>query len=363
MKIKEVKAKVVFDSRGERTIEVSVNGLKTSAPSGKSKGRHEKPAFRTSPAEEKIFINSLKIKDLPKIKKFDDLKKIEKAVKNKIGANTLFSLEASILKALAKEQKKELWQMLGGRKIPKLISNIIGGGAHSRGAKKPDFQEFLVIGSRRKNLKAYLETKKILKAKSVNDENAWRTQLENEEILEIMKFAKLKIGIDAAASQFYKNRKYYYKNPADVMTRNEQIEYIIALIKNYRLYYVEDPLYEEDFRGFAEIKRKTRCILAGDDLTVTNLKRVKRAIAMKSVSGVIIKPNQTGSLLEVKKVIDLCRQKDIKTIMSHRSGETSDDTIADLAVAWGCDFLKIPVAGRERLAKVERLEEIKRRLR
>lgn len=366
MKIKEIKAKTILDSNGERTIEISVNNCRTSAPSGKSRGKHERPAFKTTPAKEAKFIQNLKLEVLPEVNCFEDLEKIEKLVARKIGANTLYAFEASILKAFGKENGKELWQILNplAKKIPKLLSNIIGGGVHSQGKPKPDFQEFLVIGNKKKNVRAYLEAKKLLKANKRDLENAWRTHFTNEQVLEIMKFANLRTGLDAAASQFYKKNKYYYKNAPDVMTRKEQIEYIIELIKNYKIYYMEDPLDEEDFKGFAEILSKTRknAIISGDDLTATNLKRVKRAIEMKSINSIIVKPNQTGSLVEMKKIIDLCKSKGIKIIMSHRSGETIDDTIADLAVGFGCDMIKIPVFGKERLSKVFRLEEIKREI-
>jgi len=158
--------------------------------------------------------------------------------------------------------------------------------------------------------------------------------------------------------QFFKNGKYFYKNIRAERSSKGQIEYIENLARKFNLFYIEDPLDEEDFAGFSELAKKINCLIVGDDLTVTNLERVEKAIEMEAVTGVIIKPNQTGSLLEVKKVIDLCKKAGIKTIMSHRSGETIDDTIADLAFAWQCDFIKIPVIGKEREAKVDRLVKI-----
>ncbi len=366
MKIKGVRARVILDSRGRKTIEVFVNGCKTSAPSGESRGAHETPSYRRGVAGDAEFINKSALANFPEISSFSDLEALEKLIAKEVGANTLFALEASILKALAKSQTKELWQILNpaGRKVPLLISNIVGGGVHSRRTPKPDFQEFLVVGNKKTNLKAYEEAGRLLGAREKDAEHAWAAPLENEQVLELMKYASLKIGIDAAASQFYKDGHYYYKHKQAVFTRQEQINYMIGLIKNYRLSYVEDPLNEEDFQGFAEILRATsgKCLIVGDDLTATHLGRLKKAIEIKAINGMIVKPNQTGSLLEVKRVIDLCRSAGIKTIMSHRSEETMDSTISDLAVAWGCDYMKIPVAGRERLAKVERLEEIERRL-
>lgn len=365
MKIKEVKAKAVLDSRGEKTIAILVNGCWASAPFGKSIGRHEKPPYKKNPAADIKFINHLlKKSPAPKISSFEELRFIEHILKNKVGANTLFALEASMLKALAKSQGKELFQIIGrGRKIPLLISNTVGGGVHNKSAgRRPDFQEFHVIGTEKQNKKACREMRKLLKAKTRNDESAWETRHANDEVLELMRWAKLKIGVDIAASQFHFNGKYYYKNPGHILTRKEQIEYIIDMIKEYGLDYVEDPLHENDFSGFAEILRAVggKCLIAGDDLTTTNLKRVKKAIKMKSINGLIVKPNQIGSLLEVRKVIELCKKHNVKIIMSHRSGETNDSTIADLAVGFGCDYIKIPVAGKERLAKVKRLRRIER---
>jgi enolase len=382
MKIKRISAKAIFDSRKEKTILVEVNGCKTSAPSGKSTGKYEKKPYFNNLEEDINFINQFKI--IEQIRDFSDLIKIERQLKDKIGANTLFALESSILKALALSQKKELWQILNPKlilkkaKFPRIISNTIGGGAHSVGIKS-DFQEFLVTCNvnpkkaneinRKANENAFqiltnLENRKI----EGNDEGAWQSSLSNKQTLEVVKelqeniFDEIKmhidLGIDVAASQFYKEKKYCYQNPESIKSREEQIKEIINLAKNYNLFYIEDPLEEEDFLGFSEILKKTKCLIVGDDLTVTNFERVSKAIDMKAINAVIIKPNQTGSLIEVKKVIELCKKKKIFTIMSHRSGETLDDTIADLAFAFQCDFIKIPVVGIERAVKVRRLIEI-----
>jgi len=389
MIIKRVEVFIVKDSGNQETIKVVVNGCGTMAPSGKSTGKFEKKPYIHNLREDVEHLRGETVRRLPEINSFDDSEKIEKIFRNKIGANSLFALEASILKALAKENGKELWNFLNpkAKKIPTILSNTIGGGAHSsveKNSTKPEFQEFLVCCDAKK----VSEQKKILQRvhefvgnilkkfgeKNIekNDENAWKTSLSNGAVLEILKemriiFAKrkikLNIGLDVAASQFYKSGKYEYKNGEKFLSRKEQIEYISWLIKKYNLVYVEDPLDEEDFSGFNELKKKSgRCLVVGDDLTVTNFKRTEKAIKMKSINAMIIKPNQIGSLLEVKRVIELCKKNKIKTIISHRSGETIDNTIADLGVAWECDYIKTPVVGKERVAKVERLEEIEREL-
>lgn len=366
MQIKGVIAREILDSRGEKTIEISIGRQKTSAPAGKSTGKHERISYKSNLAHDINFINKLNFSSLSEIKRFQDLELLEKIVGKEVGANTLFVLEATILKVLAKENKKELWAIVseatGRTKIPLLISNTIGGGVHSSGKKRPDFQEFLVIGKANKNFHAYKEAGAIIKASKTNDEHAWQTPIGNESVLEVMRFAKMRIGIDAAASQFFKEGKYFYKNPQAIKSRGEQIDYIKSIIEDYGIDYLEDPLDEDDFEGFAKLVEfaENKCLIVGDDLTVTNFGRVKKAIAMKAVTGVIIKPNQTGSLVEVKEVVDLCKKNKIKTIMSHRSGETMDDTIADLAVGFGCDYIKIPIVGKERLVKVKRLKHIAR---
>ncbi len=397
MIIKEVKAKIIKDSRRKPTIQVIVITDKgrfiTSAPSGKSTGEHEiKSYVKTFKSDKTLkdklksdirFINEISIEKLNKLnlKKFEDLKKLEKLVSNKIGGNSLFAFESSILKSLAKENNKELWEWLNPNpkvsKFPRLVGNAIGGGLHSKGVNrlKPDFQEFLFIAngdtfaeSVEINNQAYKLAKKLLKARKRNDEGAWETNHNDEEILEIMseirtrlrkKHKRINIGLDVAASSFFKNRKYIYKNPRVEMTENSQVHYIEDLIKKYILFYVEDPLDEEDFSGFKELN-KGDCLIVGDDLTTTNPKRLKRAIKMKSINSIIVKPNQIGSLLKVKEVIELSKKNNIKTIISHRSGETMDDTIADLAVAWETNFIKISIYGKVREAKLRRLIEIER---
>lgn len=382
MKIKEVKARIVLDSRGEKTIEVSVNKEKTIAPSGKSKGKYEKPSYSKSINQDVCFINQLKIKG--NFEDFLDLEIIEEAVLGKIGANSLYALEASILKAIAKEKKKELWRLLNplAKKFPRILSNTIGGGAHANiSGKKTDFQEYLVVCNKDPSIAeivnndAYKEAQTILrnltgKRLKTNDENAWISTLDRT--LEVMKDIQesnfeetgihIDIGLDCAASQLFKNNKYYYKNDKRVLTRKQQIDYLVELAKKYDLFYLEDPLDEEDFKGFSELVKKTKrkVLIVGDDLTTTNLERVKKAIKMNSITGLIVKPNQIGSLLEVKKVIDLCKENNIFTIISHRSGESVDSTIADLGFAWQVDFIKIPVIGKERLSKVNRLIEIEK---
>ena len=168
----------------------------------------------------------------------------------------------------------------------------------------------------------------------------------------------MNIGIDIAASSFYKNNLYRYKK--DKLNKEEQINYINDLIEKYNLLYAEDPLNEKDFSGFSKISKK--CLVVGDDLTVTHIDRLQKAIKNKSINAMIIKPNQNGSLIEVKKIFEICKKNRIKTILSHRSGETLDSAIADYAFAFGADFIKCGIATPYREIKLKRLIEIEKGL-
>ncbi len=380
--IKSVDAKSVFDSRGEKTIEVSVKtnsgNFSASAPNGKSKGKHEAKPYKIDLDDD---IKTLKrftdyFSD-EKIGEFDDLKRIEDTVNGHVGANTLFALESAILKALAKEQKKEIWELINenAKKFPRLAGNCIGGGKHSGNEKKPDFQEFLLIPnfkSVKENFESIKKAKETLheelresdeKFKGIkNDEDAWETSLNEKEVLEILKKLKIPLGIDVASSSFYKRRFYIYKNPLLKRDREEQLKYISNLMSNFSILYLEDPFGEDDFEYFSKLLEKfPDRLIVGDDLTTTNLKRLERAIEKKSVNALIVKPNQTGSLIEVKKVCELAKKNGIKIIFSHRSGETEENILADLAFGFQADFFKCGITGKEREAKIKRLIEIERK--
>lgn len=380
MYIKEVRAEKILDSRGEPTIEVFINGIKASSPSGKSKGKHETPSWHKSfQWNINAISNFHELKNL-KISSFSDLSLVESKIKRKFklkdakqfGANALFALESAILKALAKEQKKQLWEIIPRagkiKKIPIPIGNAIGGGLHSHNKNAPEFQEFLLIPrgkTAKENYKimksTYSKLKSILKAHTINDEGAWQTSFSNEKVLEILsRFKNIKIGIDVAASSFYKDGNYFYNN--ETVDRNFQIFFINSLIKKFNLFYIEDPLYEKDFSGFSKIKYDKAHLVVGDDLTATQITRLQKAISSRSINAMIIKPNQNGSLLELEKIFRLCKKHTIKTILSHRSGETLDDALADYAVGFGADLIKCGIATRWREIKLKRLCEIERSL-
>jgi len=385
--IRSVNAKEILDSRKEKTILISIKTdygvFSASSPNGKSTGKHAK----------KIYKKSLKgdIETLKKfsdyfsndiIETFDDLRRIEDIVDRHIGANTSFALESAVLKALAKEKKKEIWQLINPKlsiskgKFPRLVGNAVGGGAHSQADKKPDFQEFLLIPETR-NVKNSSKINKNLRekigeslkrkdgkfSKKVTDENGWMTSLNDKEILDIFKGitfnSKVEIGIDIAASSFYKRKKYNYNNPRFQRTTQEQGAYVGNLIKNFGILYIEDPFEEEDFKNFSDLaKTFPNSLIVGDDLVTTNFKRFEKALKSGSVNAIIIKPNQIGSLIEIKKICELAKKKKIKIVFSHRSGETNENILADLAFGFQADFFKCGIVGKEREVKIKRLIEI-----
>jgi len=383
MKIKGVLAKSILDSRNEKTILVSiktnVGTFSASAPSGKSVGKYEAKSYK------KTIEDDIKsIKDFSDyfseeiIEKFDDLRRIEDIMDRHIGANTLFALESAVLKATAKEQKCEVWQLINSqaKKMPRLVGNCIGGGKHSHTNKKPDFQEFLLIPNLKSVKEGFELNKKVKKSVGQrlfeidkdfdgkkNDEKGWIVTLNEKQILEVLKESKLPLGIDVAASSFYKRKKYNYDNPMLKRDDAEQLGYLANLIKNFNLYYIEDCFNEEDFESFEKLLKKfPDRLIVGDDLTVTNYKRFEKAIKMKSINAIIVKPNQTGSLLEVKKVCELAKKNNIKIIFSHRSGETDETILADLAFGFNADFFKCGIDGDVREKKIKRLIEIEKSL-
>jgi len=413
MFIKEIFAKKIKDSRGEKTIEIFLKTYEgkfsASAPSGKSVGKHEVPAYHEKGIEYSVkLLNAIGKKMKHKnfiLKNIEDLKLLKNFVGRfegkygRLGGNVHYALQTVFLKASAKKQNKELWKFVhddfgDGKKvkIPMPVGNCIGGGLHSaRKGKdkyelKPDFQEFLLIPNEKtfsravtKLVHAYNYSHALLKKEhgllfkslSRNDEGAWQTNLSNTNVLKILedvgkKFG-VRIGLDVAASTFYESGYYDYKNKNLVRDKTEQAEYIERLISDYGLFYVEDPMQEEDFSGFVEVlnavkkmKRRSEPLIVGDDLTTTNLARVRRAFDAGAINAVIVKPNQIGDLIEVKRVCTFCKEKNIKIIFSHRSGETMDTALSDFAVGFGADFIKCGIHGRERLIKLKRIMDIEK---
>jgi len=395
MFIKEIRGEIILDSRNERTIQIKVKTLKgtfvSSAPSGKSKGKHESKDYNEHGIEFSLrLLNEFLLRFNNKnmhLNQFEDLAKLEEEIKKyeadfgKLGANVTYVLEVVLLKAAASENDKELWDLILGDKklkIPMPIGNCIGGGMHSKG-KKPDFQEFLFIPQEEtfskaftKMFRAYEEVKREVKKQekrwviSKNDESAWQTSLSNEQCLEIMKKVadkdNIRIGIDMASSTFFNGKDYLYRNKEMIRDKEAHLEYINMLVDKFKLFYIEDPFNQEDFLNFSRLVsfKNSKVLIVGDDLTATHLDRVKKTIGLKSITGIIIKPNQNGSLIQVKEIVEYCKKNNLKIIFSHRSGETMDNALADLAIGFQADFVKTGIHGRERLIKLKRIIDIEK---
>ncbi len=384
--IEDVAVRRISDSRGDETVEVDIrtkNGFgRAAAPSGASRGSFE---ARTLPIPEAIskakehIIPRLIGQDAAGQKGIDELLHELDGTDDfsNIGGNVAVAISMAVAKAAASSLGKPLYQHLGlGQNLPYPLGNVIGGGAHALGGT--DIQEFLVIpiGARsmidavfansliHKQVKVVLNKREIFCGKG--DEGAWAPKISNEEALSILSEAtkevsdyvgfKIRVAMDVAATELWDGSYYVY---SDIhRSREDQIQYVEELIDQYELYLVEDPLQEQDFEGFAKITSDTSCWICGDDLFVTNVSRIKRGIEIGAANSVLIKPNQIGTVTDTHKAINMARSNDYVCVMSHRSGETPDETIAHLAVAFGAPIIKTGIVGGERIAKLNELIRI-----
>ena len=402
-KIIKVVGRQVFDSRGNPTVEAEVflsNKTKASAivPSGASTGAFEAYELRDDNKDyflgksvlnavkniNTIINKNLKNIDSSRQKKIDqillDLDGTEN--KKKLGANALLAVSLATSKAEANSQKKELYQHLGKKfLLPKPLMNIINGGAHADNNLR--IQEFMIRPDSAKNFMDAIEKcflviqnlKKILQLKNlstnVGDEGGFAPLINsNEEALDLVvqaiKKSKLKPGIDisicldVAANELINKDGKYSLNSVD-----ESIAYYKNLVSKYPIKSIEDPFAEDDWNAWS---RLTKVIgkhvqIVGDDLFVTNVKRLQRGIKEKSANSILIKVNQIGTLTETLNVIELAKKNNFSTIISHRSGDTEDTFIADLAVATQSTQIKTgSLARSERVAKYNRLLRIEEQL-
>ena len=408
MVVKSLVARKIFDSRGNPTIEAEVVAKgdgkvctrKAAAPSGASKGKHEVVAFPEGGVDasikviKKIFVPKLVGTSANEQKKIDSLLHDLDGTQNfsKIGGNAAVAISMAVAKAVAAVEGVPLYKHLGGEQaihLPYPLGNVIGGGAHA-GKQAPDIQEFqaLPVGADsfvnaafansqvHKKARALIETKDGTFTGGKGDEGAWAPNLDSLQALDILAEAckrvtdelgfEVRPSLDVAASSLYDERKkkYIYEREGKSRGEGEQIDFIIGLIENYKLFYVEDPLHEEDFDGFAELTRKVgkKCLICGDDLFVTNVERIQKGIKTKAANAVLIKPNQIGTLSDTLEAIELAKRNHYVLVISHRSGETPDKTIAHLAVGWGCPIIKTGIVGGERIAKLNELIRIEEEL-
>ncbi|MFH0868591.1 MAG: enolase C-terminal domain-like protein [archaeon] len=381
MRITDVKAVPIANSRGQPTIKIIVNKFGTgSAPSGASTGKYEAIDYPKGLNFSMKLVHKVVSKSLRgfKFEKFSDLEEIEKLLPKNFGANPTIALEFALLNALAKSKGLPLWMILNPRaiRLPRILANVIGGGAHTpEKSRTLDIQEVLIsprTGRIADDVSATLEFYNdlgiVIGAKKQTDEGAWIPLQSFEDVFEtVLKVTGYEHGMDVAASQFYKKGRYYWTklwgSDAEVADTKKQIDIITSLAKEYNLFYIEDPLHQGDFSGFAELRKKLPDVMiCGDDLTATNLVRLKKAIKMKSINAMIVKPNQAGSLIKTKEVFDYAVKHDITPVISHRSGETMDATIAQIAFAWQAPFVKFGIGQRERMAKLHELIGIEKSL-
>ncbi|MFQ6130041.1 MAG: phosphopyruvate hydratase [Candidatus Hadarchaeaceae archaeon] len=408
--IKSIISRKVLDSRGDPTIEVEVvvrggRGAKVgfgrvAAPSGVSKGKHEAIDFPEGGVDASIK----KVRGLiaPKLigvaaseqEKIDRLLHELDGTSNfsKIGGNAAVAISMAVARAAASALGKPLYRYLGDGqavRLPHPLGNVLGGGAHA-GRMAPDIQEFMSIpvGAKRfvdaafanaqvhKKVRTLIEVEDMTFTGGKGDEVAWAPNLNNLDALGVVALAceevtdevgfEVKPGLDIASSSLYdvKKQKYVYERGSVKRDKGEQIDFILKLIRTYKLFYVEDPLHEGDFEGFAELTRKAekQCLICGDDLFATSVGRLQKGLKAGAANAVLIKPNQIGTLSDTLAAVKLAKKHDYVPVVSHRSGETPDETIAHLAVAWGCPMIKTGVAGGERVAKLNELIRIEEKL-
>lgn len=359
MELKSISLRRVLDSRTNWTVEAEVNNKIASAPSGASRGKNESECFVPdnlgeieNEIKERLEGKDLNLKEFDrKLRVIDGTEKFES-----IGAVSI-ALSMAFKKAKGFEHKG---------KFPFPLSNVVGGGAHGGNTT---IQEFLVIPLKAKsfpeaietNAKIYQELKKRYRQKimGINDEGALITRMEDEETLKALKKVSKKydvsIGLDVAASEFYENGKYIYDSMGKELSKNEQKKFMKKLIEKYGVTYLEDPFHEEDFESFSELRKETEnCLIVGDDLYSTNPERLQRGVEMDAGNSLIIKPNQIGTLSNAQDTVQIAKENNFVPVISHRSGETCDSTISDLALEWEIPIIKAGIADI-RIAKLNKL--------
>lgn len=399
-KIKSIQAREILDSRGSPTIEVELityqGFFRASVPSGVSRGKYEAKELRDKDGGVKKAVENVNKIIAPVLKKENSLdqKRVDKILiqldgtknKSNLGANAILGVSMVVCRAGAREKNLSLWQYINRlsfakSKLPKPCFNIINGGKHA--AEGLDIQEFMVIPQAKtfqENLQigkeVFATLKKILEKRigpsflKVGDEGGFAPPIsKTQEALDLISGAikeagyqkTAKIGLDCAASHFLKEGKY--RLDQRVFPQEDLIYFYRLFIEKYPISLLEDPFGEEDFDGFKKITQKfgRKVIIVGDDLTTTNLERIKLARKKKLCNGIILKVNQIGTISETLEAAKLAKSFGWKIVVSHRSGETTDDFIADLAVGVGADFIKAGAPEpKERMAKYNRLLEIEK---
>jgi enolase len=392
--IEAIELRVILDSRGNQTVEADIlttTGFgRAAAPAGASTGSLEAKVRPPKEAVENAIANLIPTligMDASDQVGFDEqLRDIDGTSDfSVIGANISVALSLANAKAAASSEGMPLFRYLGGAfvsELPLPLGNVIGGGAHATNAT--EIQEFLVVTGDAadvqeavfSNAAVHHTIKDLLKKRGKTcgkgDEGAWAPQIDDDLAFEVVTEACKKVadelnvsvdmGIDVAASQLWNGEYYQYREKK--RSTEEQVAYIAELVDKYDLVYVEDPLHEDDFSGFADLNTQVgdRCLVCGDDIFVTQIDRIMQGIETGAANCVLIKPNQVGTLTDTFEAVRLAHTYGLDTVMSHRSGETTDETIAHLATAFSCVFLKTGVVGGERIAKLNELIRIEEQL-
>jgi enolase len=409
----DVKAREVLDSRGNPTIEVEVlteNGCMGRAivPSGASTGKYEAVELRDGDKKrymgkgvltacqnvETVIADNIIGEDVFEQRYLDQLMIDLDGTDNKakLGANAILGVSLAIAKAAAEESTQPLYRYLGGPNahvLPVPMMNILNGGSHADNSI--DFQEFMImpVGAEtfseglRMGVEIFHTLKKVLQKKgystNVGDEGGFAPNIKSnveavETVLKAIEKAGYKPGVevmiamDAAASEFYDSKEKVYhfaKSTGDKLTSSEMVDYWKGWVDNYPILSIEDGLDEDDWKAWKKLTSAVgdRCQLVGDDLYVTNTKRLQKGIEMGASNSILIKVNQIGSLTETVEAVNLATRNGYTSVMSHRSGETEDVTIADLAVALNCGQIKTGSASRsDRIAKYNQLLRIEEEL-
>ena len=409
----EVHARQILDSRGNPTVEVDVltdDGAmgRAAVPSGASTGIHEAVELRDNDKKKYVGKGVLKaVKNVntlisDAIVGFDITQQaaIDEALialdgtpnKSKLGANAMLAVSMAVAKAAAEEAALPLFRYIGGtnaKTLPIPMMNILNGGAHAD--NKIDFQEFMImpVGATsfseglRWGVEIFHTLKSVLKKKgystNVGDEGGFAPNIQsNEEAIETVLSAisaagyktgsQIVIAMDAANSELWdaKKKKYvFHKSDGKVMSSDELVKYWEKWVKQYPIASIEDGMAEDDWNGWKALTQAvgSKCQLVGDDLFVTNVDRLQTGIDKKIANGLLVKVNQIGTLTETINAVTLAQHNGYNTIMSHRSGETEDTTIADLAVALNCGQIKTGSASRtDRIAKYNQLIRIEEML-
>lgn len=398
--IKQVYARQIFDSRGNPTIEAQIlleNGITASAavPSGASTGQYEavelrdeadiyngKSVFKAIANVNRTINDSLTGMDIFNQTELDrkmiDLDGTEN--KSNLGANAILAVSLAAARTAAIACKMPLYRYLGGAAamtLPVPMLNVLNGGVHAN--NNVEIQEFMIVPigaptftkAMEMSTSVYHALNHILKESNltttVGDEGGFAPNLESDEqalqlLIRAIERAGLEpdrdiaIALDAAASEWKTSDGYMQPKSGRKFDTNELIAYFEDLVKRYPIISLEDPLHDDDFKGFSEIRRRTGIQIVGDDLYVTNSKRLERGIEQNSGNAILIKLNQIGTLSETLETIRIAKNHGFKTIISHRSGETADAFIADLAVGVNAGQIKTGAPARsERVSKYNRL--------